>query len=210
MPNSKSKYANKPITIAAKLAPGIPNKTVGIMEVAFCALLAPSGPMTPLMLPLPNLSFGWLATVELYAIQSATAPPKPGNSPINAPMTPPRRASHLLFHTASIPSLVCLPLPSATVLVFVLCFSPDNNSGMAKSPATSGISWTPSPRYSQPPVHLSALVLGSTPISPTNNPIHKANKLLNQNLFVTKVTHTRANIVNAHNSGTPNIIINCV
>ena len=125
-------------------------------------------------------------------------------------MNPPRIASHLLCQTASMPSLACLPFASATILVFVLCFRPSSSSGIANSPATKGISCTPSPRYSQPPVHLSALVLGSTPINPTNNPIHSANKLLNQNLFVTNVTQTNANIVNAHSSGTPKIIISCV
>ena len=60
VPSSKSKYANNPIIIAAKGAPGIPNSTVGIIEVAFCALLAPSGPITPLILPLPNGTSGFL------------------------------------------------------------------------------------------------------------------------------------------------------
>ena len=47
---------------AAKGAPGIPNNTVGIILVAFCALFAPSGPITPLMLPLPNVSCLFVAT----------------------------------------------------------------------------------------------------------------------------------------------------
>ena len=65
VPKSKFKYANNAINIAANLAPGIPNNMVGIIEVAFCELFAPSGPMTPLILPLPKgiLSFGLVATV---------------------------------------------------------------------------------------------------------------------------------------------------
>ena len=50
---------NNPISIAANGAPGIPKSTVGIMLVAFWALFAPSGPITPLMLPLPNFTFGF-------------------------------------------------------------------------------------------------------------------------------------------------------
>ena len=88
---------------AANGAPGIPNSTVGIIEVAFCALFAPSGPITPLMLPLPNSSFLFAATVDPYAIQSAIAPPSPGKSPINAPMNPPRSASQRQCHTCTIP-----------------------------------------------------------------------------------------------------------
>ena len=51
VPSSKSRYINNAITIAAKLAPGIPNNTVGIILVAFCALFDPSGPITPLIFP---------------------------------------------------------------------------------------------------------------------------------------------------------------
>jgi len=67
-PSSIPKYMNKPINTAANEAPGIPNKTVGTMLVAFCALLAPSGPITPLILPLPNFSVGFAATVAVVSI----------------------------------------------------------------------------------------------------------------------------------------------
>ena len=53
------RYINKPMITAAKGAPGIPNKTVVIMLVAFCALLLPSGPITPLKFPLPKGIFGF-------------------------------------------------------------------------------------------------------------------------------------------------------
>ena len=62
VPSSMPKYINKLINMAANFAPGIPNITVVIIDVAFCALLAPSGPITPFMFPLPNFSFGLLAT----------------------------------------------------------------------------------------------------------------------------------------------------
>ena len=62
VPSSIFRYINKLIKIAANFAPGMPNITVVIIEVAFCALFAPSGPITPLMFPLPNFSFGFAAT----------------------------------------------------------------------------------------------------------------------------------------------------
>ena len=51
--------------MAANFAPGMPNITVVIIDVAFCALLAPSGPITPLMFPLPNFSFGGLSDMGM-------------------------------------------------------------------------------------------------------------------------------------------------
>ena len=38
--------------------PGIPNVTVGTKLAAVTALLAPSGPITPAMFPLPNFLLG--------------------------------------------------------------------------------------------------------------------------------------------------------
>ena len=49
--NSNPIAPNNPITIAANGAPGMPNSTVGMNADAFCELLEPSGPITPLMLP---------------------------------------------------------------------------------------------------------------------------------------------------------------
>src|SRR5210317_1335176 len=83
------RYKNSPMRMAANGAPGMPNKTVGINDDAFCALLAPSAPTTPRTLPWPNCSLGLAATVEPYANQSAMAPPSPGNRPMNDPMAPP-------------------------------------------------------------------------------------------------------------------------
>ena len=61
------RYISNPITTAAKGAPGIPNNTVVIMLVAFCALLEPSGPITPLMLPLPKGNLGMDEQVNIPA-----------------------------------------------------------------------------------------------------------------------------------------------
>ncbi len=99
VPKSKFRYANKAINIAANLAPGIPNNIVGIIEVAFCELFAPSGPMTPLILPLPKgiFSFGLVATVCPYAIQSEIEPPSAGSNPITAPISPPRSDNQRFF-----------------------------------------------------------------------------------------------------------------
>jgi len=98
---------NNPIITAANGAPGIPNNTVGIMLVAFWALLLPSGPITPLMLPLPNYSFGLDATVVPYANQSLMLPPSPGSKPITDPMNPPRIDSFHSLKDILIPSITC-------------------------------------------------------------------------------------------------------
>ena len=101
-PSSIFRYINNAKTIAAKGAPGIPNKTVVIIEVAFWELLAPSQPITPLIFPLPKGIVGFFteATVCPYASQSATAPPNPGRNPIIAPNIPPLREIHQFLNVA--------------------------------------------------------------------------------------------------------------
>ena len=97
------RYINKLINMAANFAPGIPNITVVIIEVAFCALLAPSGPITPLIFPLPNFSFGLAATADHKPTSLPSVHLVLVISPINAPMNPPRSASQRFsqtgFHT---------------------------------------------------------------------------------------------------------------
>ena len=95
----------------------MPNSTVGIILVAFCALFAPSGPIMPFILPLPKRSFGLAATAEPYAIQSAIAPPSPGSNPINAPINPPRNPNQRFCQKARIPATTSL---FTTVAVCVL------------------------------------------------------------------------------------------
>src|SRR6056300_388803 len=131
------RYKNNPISIAAKLAPGIPNKTVGMNDEAFCALLAPSAPTTPLTLPSPNFSLGLAATVAPYANQSAIAPPSPGSSPMKDPIAPPLTLSFQHRTVSLTPCLRSFQLPCSAliVVVFFLLNHPSQSSGMAKSPA---------------------------------------------------------------------------
>ena len=72
-------------------------------------MFAPSGPITPLILPLPKgiLSFGCVATVCPYAIQSAIAPPSPGNKPMTAPINPPLSDNQRFFQTSTNACFVC-------------------------------------------------------------------------------------------------------
>ena len=57
------KYTQIAISTAANGAAGTPNNIVGNIEAAFCELLAPSQPASPLGLPLPNFSLGFAVTV---------------------------------------------------------------------------------------------------------------------------------------------------
>ena len=77
----------------------------------FCELFAPSAPITPFTFPCPNFSFGLDATVEPYANQSAIAPPRPGNSPMNEPISPPRILSFQDMNTSLIPCVICFHVP---------------------------------------------------------------------------------------------------
>src|SRR6056300_1778611 len=131
------RYRNNPISIAAKLAPGIPNSTVGMNEEAFCALLAPSAPTTPLTFPLPNFSLGLAATVAPYANQSAIAPPSPGSSPMNDPTKPPLNESlqHLTVSRMPCHMPAVDPCKFLCEIVCFLFIHPSQSSGMANSPA---------------------------------------------------------------------------
>src|SRR6056300_1454266 len=114
------RYKNNPIRMAAKLAPGIPNSTVGMNEDAFCALLAPSEPTTPLTLPSPNFSLGLAATVAPYANQSAIAPPSTGSSPMKEPIAPPLILSFQHLTVSLTPCFRSCQLPCSALIVVVV------------------------------------------------------------------------------------------
>ena len=63
LPTSNPNVIHIAMNMAANGDAGIPNNTVGIKLPAFCALLAPSHPASPLGLPTQNFSFGFALTV---------------------------------------------------------------------------------------------------------------------------------------------------
>ena len=173
--------------------------------------MEPSGPITPLIFPLPNgiFSFGLLATACPYAIQSDIPPPKPGKNPIIAPIKPPLADSLHSVNDILIPSINCF-LCSARLRLSanVLLRNARIISGIANKPAITGIIGIPFPlpspiKKSKPNVNLGSAVTGSVPTSAKNTPNPSANKERPQYLVDTNPTVTNANRHNINNSACP-------
>ena len=141
-PGSIPTRINPPRSSTLLPDPGIPKSNVGIRAPPSLALFADSGAITPRISPLPNREVSLLVCLRwLYAIQSTTVPPSPGNAPTTQPSVEHRSTSHQFLKTSPIPVSQPLSIRSDFAIAPLLSNKP-TISGIANKPKptiTSGI-----------------------------------------------------------------------